>query len=116
MFLLAHICYCLILGFTIMQIFLSFQCTLKVRLFEFCKNRQKFQLHFFIQTYSFISFPENFPSILLFSPIFLFIFKDFSHLYFYLEPSSIRNSRVSKCQIKREIVSNFCGLFIRSEL
>ena len=39
-------------------------------------------------------FWENFPPILLFSPICLLAFQKKSHLYFYCEPSSIRNSRV----------------------
>ena len=34
--------------------------------------------------------------ILLFSPIRLLIFQKISHLYFYSEPSSIRNSRVGR--------------------
>ena len=45
-------------------------------------------------TYTFIHFPEKFPPIRLFSPIFLLVFQKLSHLYFYSEPSSIRNSRV----------------------
>ena len=44
--------------------------------------------------YMFISFPEIFPPIRLFSPIFLLDFMEFSHLYFYSDPLSIRNSRV----------------------
>ena len=48
----------------------------------------------FIQTYMFINFQQKVPPILLFSPILLLIFKEISHLYFYSEPSSIRNSRV----------------------
>ena len=48
----------------------------------------------FWPTYTFISFPENFLPIRLFSPIFLLLFKQFSHLHFYSDPSSIRNSRV----------------------
>ena len=47
-----------------------------------------------IPTYTFISFQEIFPPILLFSPIFLLVFEEISHLYFYSDSSSIRNSRV----------------------
>ena len=39
-------------------------------------------------------FSKKVPPILLFPPIFSLIFKEISHLYFYSEPSSIRNSRV----------------------
>ena len=48
----------------------------------------------FIQTYTFINFQQKVPPICLFSPILLLIFKESSHLHFYLEPLSIRNSRV----------------------
>ena len=48
-----------------------------------------------IPTYTFINFQEIFPPIRLFSPIFLLVFEEISHLYFYLDLSSIRNSRVS---------------------
>ena len=51
-------------------------------------------MFYFIESYTIISFLENFPPILLFSPIRLLFFNEFSHLYFYSEPSSIRNSRV----------------------
>ena len=44
-----------------------------------------------IQAYTFINFTEIFPPILLFSPIRLLVFQKISHLYFYSEPSSIRN-------------------------
>jgi hypothetical protein len=47
-----------------------------------------------IPTYTFINFQEIFPPILLFSPIFLLVFEEISHLYFYSDSSSIRNSRV----------------------
>ena len=47
-----------------------------------------------IPTYTFINFQEFFPPIRLFSPIFLLVFEEISHLYFYLDSSSIRNSRV----------------------
>ena len=47
-----------------------------------------------IQAYTFINFTEIFPPILLFSPIRLFFFKETSHLYFYSDSSSIRNSIV----------------------
>jgi hypothetical protein len=47
-----------------------------------------------IPTYTFINFQEIFPPILfLFSPIFLLVFEEISHLYFYSDSSSIRNSR-----------------------
>ena len=49
----------------------------------------------FIQTYTFVNFQRKVPPIRLFPPILLLIFKEISHLYFYSEPSSIRNSRVS---------------------
>ena len=39
-------------------------------------------------------FGQNDTPIRLFSPIFLLVFQKISHLYFYSEPSSIRNSRV----------------------
>ena len=55
---------------------------------------QKFPTYTFIQSYTFISFPENFLPIRLFSPILLLIFKEISHLFFYSDSSSIRNSRV----------------------
>ena len=57
----------------------------------------------FIQTYMFINSKRKFPPIRLFPPILLLIFKEISHLYFYLEPSSIRNSRVSKNQIFKTV-------------
>ena len=50
--------------------------------------------YIFFQFYKFISVPEKFPSI-LFSPILLLLFKEISHLYFYSELSSIRNSMYS---------------------
>ena len=48
----------------------------------------------FIQTYTFISFQQKFPPICLFPPILLLVFEEISHLYFYSDSSSIRNSRV----------------------
>ena len=48
----------------------------------------------FIQTYTFISFQKKFPPICLFPPILLLVFEEISHLYFYSDSSSIRNSRV----------------------
>jgi hypothetical protein len=45
-----------------------------------------------IPTYTFINFQEIFPPICLFSPIFLLVFEEIS--YFYLDLSSIWNSRV----------------------
>ena len=48
----------------------------------------------FIQTYTFINFKQKVPPIRLFPPILLLISNEIFHLYFYLEPSSIRNSRV----------------------
>ena len=56
----------------------------------------------FIQTYTFINFQQKVLPIRLFPPILLLIFKEISHLYFYLEPSSIRNSRVIACATIRE--------------
>ena len=47
-----------------------------------------------IPTYMFINFQENFPPIRLFSPIFLLVFEEISHLYFYSDSSSIQNTRV----------------------
>ena len=47
-----------------------------------------------IPTCTFINFQEIFLPIRLFSPIFLLIFEEISHLYFYSDSSSIRNSRV----------------------
>ena len=55
-------------------------------------------------TYTFISFSENFPPIRLFSPILLLDFKKISHLYFYQEPSSIRNSRVRALCLRLQLL------------
>ena len=60
------------------------------------ENKKKSCLYALIWDYSFINFQQKVPPIRLFSPIFLLIFKEFSHLYFYSDPSSIRNSRVHK--------------------
>ena len=54
----------------------------------------------FIQTYTFINFQQKVLPIRLFPPILLLIFKEISHLYFYSEPSSIRNSRVMAALIQ----------------
>ena len=63
-----------------------------------------------IPTYTFINFQEIFPPIRLFSPIFLLVFEEISHLYFYSDSSSIRNSRVGKlCMIF------FCSFVYRLE-
>ena len=59
------------------------------------ENKKKSCLYALIWDYSFINFQQKVPPIRLFSPIFLLIFKEFSHLYFYSDPSSIRNSRVN---------------------
>ena len=59
------------------------------------ENEKKSHLYALIQTYTFINFQQKVPPIRLFPPILLLIFKEISHLYFYSEPSSIRNSRVS---------------------
>ena len=56
----------------------------------------------FIQTYTFVNFQRKVPPIRLFPPILIIIFKKISHLYFYSEPSSIRNSRVGFLQYKLE--------------
>ena len=61
------------------------------------ENKKKSRLYALIWDYSFINFQQKVPPIRLFSPIFLLIFKEFSHLYFYSDPSSIRNTRVG-CQ------------------
>ena len=58
------------------------------------ENEKKSHLYALIWDYSFINFQQKFPPIRLFSPIFLLSFKEFSHLYSYSDPSSIRNSRV----------------------
>ena len=61
----------------------------------------------------FINFQQKFSPIRLFPPILLLIFKEISHLYFYLEPSSIRNSRVSnvstyvQCNVPRSRVLKY---------
>ena len=47
-----------------------------------------------IPTYMCINSQEIFPPIRLFSPIFLLVSEEISHLYFYSDSSSIRNSRV----------------------
>ena len=54
-----------------------------------------------IPTYTFINFQEIFLPIRLFSPMFLLIFEEISHLYFYSDSSSIRNSRVCNYVLKR---------------
>ena len=58
------------------------------------ENKKKSRLYKLIWDYSFINFQQKGPPIRLFSPIFLLIFKEFSHLYFYSDPLSIQNSRV----------------------
>ena len=58
------------------------------------ENEKKSHLYALIQDYTFINFQQKVPPIRLFPPILLLIFKEISHLYFYSEPSSIRNSRV----------------------
>ena len=58
------------------------------------ENEKKSRLYALIWDYSFINFERKVPPIRLFPPIFLLIFKEISYLYFYSEPSSIRNSRV----------------------
>ena len=55
------------------------------------ENEKKSHLYALIWDYSFINFQQKVPPIRLFSPIFLLLFKEFSHLYFYSDPSSIRN-------------------------
>ena len=57
-------------------------------------NATKNPTYIFIQTYTFINFQQKVPPIRLFPPILSLVFKEISHLYFYSEPSSIRNSRV----------------------
>ena len=42
----------------------------------------------------FINFQKKFPPIRSFSPIFLLVFEETSHLYFYSDSSSIQNTRV----------------------
>ena len=59
---------------------------------------QKFPTYTFIQSYTFISFPEKFSPIVLFSPIHLLFVMEFSHLNFYSELLSIQNSRIMKVQ------------------
>jgi hypothetical protein len=56
--------------------------------------RKKSHLYALIWDYSFINFQQKVPPMRLFSPIFLLLFKEFSLLYFYSDPSSIRNSRL----------------------
>ena len=58
------------------------------------KNEKNSHLDAFIQTYMFINFQQKVPPIRLFLPIFLLILREISHLYFYSDSSSIRNSRV----------------------
>ena len=58
------------------------------------ENEKKSHLYALIWDYSFINFQQKVPPIRLFPPILLLLFKEFSHLYFYSDPSSIRNSRV----------------------
>ena len=47
-----------------------------------------------IPTYMFINFQKKIPPIRSFSPIFLLVFEETSHLYFYSDSSSIQNTRV----------------------
>ena len=54
----------------------------------------KSPIYTFIQAYMFISFQEKVPPIRLFPPILLLFLREISHLYFYSDSSSIRNSRV----------------------
>ena len=61
------------------------------RLFE---NGKKSHLYALIRNYTIINFQQKFPPIRLFPPILLLIFEEISHLYFYSDSSSIRNSRV----------------------
>ena len=73
------------------------------------ENKKKSRLYALIWDYSFINFQQKVPPIRLFSPIFLLLFKEFSHLYFYSDPSSIRNSRVCN-QNKRSWILNWSFL------
>ena len=68
------------------------------------ENKKKSRLYTLIWDYSFINFQQKVPPIRLFSPIFLLIFKEFSHLYSYSDPSSIRNSRVLTYVTGRELI------------
>ena len=63
-------------------------------------------IHLF-QAYTFISFQEIFPPILLFSPIFLLVFQKISHLCFYLDSSSIRNYRVMAVTFFKSFYATF---------
>ena len=70
----------------------------------------------FIQAYTFISFQQKVPPIRLFPPILLLIFREISHLYFYSDSSSIRNSRVLWkifAKSSKEILAR-CNLFYLS--
>ena len=60
----------------------------------------------FIQAYTFISFQQKVPPIRLFPPILLLFFRGISHLYFYSDSSSIRNSRVDPWKPHRRHRSN----------
>ena len=66
-------------------------------------------------TYTFIYFQQKVPPIRLFPPILLLIFKEISHLYFYSEPSSIRNSRVPinqsmTCDVRLQLAELRCAV------
>ena len=58
-------------------------------------------------TYTFIHFQQKIPPICLFPPILLLVFKEISHLYFYSELSSIRNSRVVFPDLKCTTLKQF---------
>ena len=64
----------------------------------------------FIQAYTFISFQQKVPPIRLFPPILLLIFREISHLYFYSDSSSIRNSRVGRKIFSKRIRFAACLL------
>ena len=92
------ICNILILGLTSFYSFTQIQNFLVALLISIKIDKKFPPILLFSPIRLHISFSENFPPkytfILLFSPIFLILFKEFSHLCFYSELSSIRNSRV----------------------
>ena len=89
-------------SFTQSRSFLSCLTDYYINRHKLRKNKKKSCLYALIWDYSFINFQQKIPPIRLFSPIFLLLFKEFSHLYFYSDPSSIRNSRVGRSKMAKK--------------
>ena len=67
----------------------------------------------FRPTYTFINFQRKVPPICLFPPILILFFKEIFHLYFYMEPSSIWNSRVLTLSCKNQILKIVLKIILR---